>query len=483
MCSVVHGLAATGDRKESSVDAGRSLTVQLLLCWDVKLNFARMVSVNAERTGDTAALNGVRGLSMALVILGHTLLWMGDTGFINLSAVYPNKGAFSLYTFQVTLDTPGVRHGCHPSALTPSHVTCVDSPPPLPILLLSKQIIPSAEFAVDSFFMMSAFLVTIGIVNRLAAGKRLNVPLLYLHRYVRLTPVYAFAMVVFTYVAPHLSSGPYWSEMTVPVCDTYGWTNMLYVNNVIPFEGTMERMCVAWSWYLANDMQFFLVTPPLLLLYNKHKIAALVVMAVAMLASMFTLLGHAYSSKVFAMYDLTGTHDFGNNGDIYVRPWYRIPAYLVGVFGGILWVQYKGVLLAYFKERRDRKQRRERLLVRWAVFLGVAALLLTIFYSSQSFYAGEMWSLDRLAAYTAFTKPTWTVGLMVLCVLWFTNPRDPIAKFLAAPFWCVRECVTACLGAARAATRTRGIMRGWVRARRWLSSAQAVFRCVFLFLA
>jgi hypothetical protein len=49
--------------------------MQVLQCWNLPHNFSRMVAVNSERGGDTAALNGVRALSMMFIVLGHTWFW------------------------------------------------------------------------------------------------------------------------------------------------------------------------------------------------------------------------------------------------------------------------------------------------------------------------------------------------------------------------------------------------------------------------
>jgi hypothetical protein len=43
------------------------------------------------------------------------------------------------------------------------------------------------------------------------AGKSLNVGVMILHRYLRLTPSYAFVLFFLTFVVPHMAAGPYWA--------------------------------------------------------------------------------------------------------------------------------------------------------------------------------------------------------------------------------------------------------------------------------
>jgi hypothetical protein len=71
-------LLPTGSRGTGEGGRGRwgrcsALAVAVVQCWNLPLNLSRMLSVNAERSGETAALNGVRVLSMCLVVLGHTV--------------------------------------------------------------------------------------------------------------------------------------------------------------------------------------------------------------------------------------------------------------------------------------------------------------------------------------------------------------------------------------------------------------------------
>lgn len=50
------------------------------------------------------------------------------------------------------------------------------------------------------------------LLQQRQAGKSVNVLMLYLHRYLRLTPAYMFALFFLTYIVPHFTWGPYWGS-------------------------------------------------------------------------------------------------------------------------------------------------------------------------------------------------------------------------------------------------------------------------------
>jgi peptidoglycan/LPS O-acetylase OafA/YrhL len=82
----------------------------------------------------------------------------------------------------------------------------------------------------------------------------------------RLTPVY-MAVIACTYgLWNYIGDGPMWlasaDNTLMNACPTYWWTNALYINNMWP----AADLCADWTWYLANDMQFYWITPPLLVL-------------------------------------------------------------------------------------------------------------------------------------------------------------------------------------------------------------------------
>lgn len=86
------------------------------------------------------------------------------------------------------------------------------------------QIIPSAEFAVDAFFMMSGFLVTYQVLQLtykymakqqdsglLATLRGMRVPVMLLHRWLRLAPLLMTVILLQMYIVPLLSTGPVWN--------------------------------------------------------------------------------------------------------------------------------------------------------------------------------------------------------------------------------------------------------------------------------
>ena len=121
-------------------------------------NFSKIIIVpKATENDNLLFLNGVRVLSIFWIVFGHDM-WFR---FMNIK------------NWMETLDilmTPG-----------------------LPTL------VPAAYFAVDTFFWIGGFLVTIGLLDQIAKSK--SFPKLYpgcvLHRFIRIWPTYLLAILIF----------------------------------------------------------------------------------------------------------------------------------------------------------------------------------------------------------------------------------------------------------------------------------------------
>lgn len=171
---------------------------------------------------DFPFLNGVRVLSLLLVILGHSLL----------------------YGLQFSNNT-------------------------LDVLSWTQKftflIIINASLSVDTFFVLSGFLTAIIFIrqvkNNESNGKfALSISLFfkyYIHRYLRLTPTLMLVSVNLTAYFGHGPLFPSKNGFEREGCSKYWWTNLLYLNNLIKPNDS----CLEVTWYLANDMQFHWVAP------------------------------------------------------------------------------------------------------------------------------------------------------------------------------------------------------------------------------
>lgn len=56
------------------------------------------------------------------------------------------------------------------------------------------------------------------------------------------------------------------------ICEETWWSNLLYINNFYPAD--YKKQCVPWAWYLADDMQFFIVGMIILSLYRLNKVTS-----------------------------------------------------------------------------------------------------------------------------------------------------------------------------------------------------------------
>lgn len=163
--------------------------------------------------------------------------------------------------------------------------------------------------SVDTFFFFSGFLAFYSMLTSVTAFpskrqtnwdtpmKRVMNSLKYtyavvLHRYMRLTPMYFFILMVYMHVWPAFGNGPNWKDrVDMSFCNKWWWTNILYISNLYPCQfwdhvstnkdnnwgtssyaqcdnGTGELGCMIQTWYLSNDFQMFIAVIPCALLFK-----------------------------------------------------------------------------------------------------------------------------------------------------------------------------------------------------------------------
>ena len=215
-----------------------SFPIKFLLCFSLYSNTKKLFdSRSAERLGNRETLdvlNGIRVMSIGWVILGHvTLQYISVIVLSN----YEELGDI--------------------------------------LKEFNKTVIFGAFFAVDTFFWLSGLLMAYLFLKELDKPTPMapsNWVLVYLHRYLRITPLVLFCILLWWSLQPYLGDGPVWfryNELNAD-CPDYWWTVITYVNNFVPdWNG---NGCLGVTWYLANDMQFFIFSPIILYVYHKHKL-------------------------------------------------------------------------------------------------------------------------------------------------------------------------------------------------------------------
>ncbi|KAJ6641361.1 Nose resistant to fluoxetine protein 6 [Pseudolycoriella hygida] len=200
-----------------------------------------------------------------------------------------------------------------------------------------------AYLYVDVFFVLSAILLSYNFLINEDTRKTIvsnnfmeNVKLFVkfcTHRYIRLTPVLILTMILSEVLVTYLEKySPFWIDQSHDLyCRDTWWMNMLYIQNLF----TLSGMCSSWTWYLACDMQFYIVCLFILFVYakNSHRSKSLyVAVTVASLAVSYYL---NYINQISFQTDvLEETIDI-----LYISPYTRFNPYLGGLLIG--YVLYK----------------------------------------------------------------------------------------------------------------------------------------------
>ncbi|XP_018399200.1 PREDICTED: uncharacterized protein LOC108776943 [Cyphomyrmex costatus] len=113
-------------------------------------------------------------------------------------------------------------------------------------------------------------------------------------RFIRLTPAYMMVLGVFQLSSVWFdkTSQFYVSERSHETCAKYWWRNLLYINN---FFG-LDTMCMSWSWYIANDMQLYVIAMTLLILSTTYFYTAVTILGALLIGSIIL---SGYTSYVY----------------------------------------------------------------------------------------------------------------------------------------------------------------------------------------
>ena len=343
-------------------------------------------------------INGIRVLSMFWVIGAHTNLWFFATFTLdNIGSVI--KDTATQFSYQAILN---------------------------------------GFFAVDSFFFLSGLLVSYLTMREMSRRKERGAKLAnifpfltyYLHRILRLTPAYAVVVLIVWQLLPSLGDGPIFSQVVVPgskLCDQYWWTNFLYINNFYPTNFT--DICAGWTWYLANDMQFFVISPVMLVPFFFSAPVGLLITGIILLISL------CYTAVLSGVYDvgvssltllLQPNSTVGDYTNIYYsKPYCRISPYLVGIVVG--YMLYKGYKLPF--------KRIFNTLLYNSMIVFSLGLTTAVVYGIYELSHGHHYSIAEVISYNVLSRLTWGIALGLLVFVCHNKYGGWVDRILSWKFW------------------------------------------------
>jgi len=226
---------------------------------------------------------------------------------------------------------------------------------------------PAPALTVNVFFTITGLLTSYLMFKHNQAHSLFANPLKWisfaLYRYLRIMPMYALVVLYCKTLARFTGSGPYWDYGTSAIaqrrsCQQESWLwTLLFASN---FKSPVSH-CIPSAWYLANDFQFFLVTPIFLAMLHKWPVWGQRAIKVCIAAGFLASFQSIYSSSLHDLRPIANfaphafktyvTH-FDYN---YTQPQYRILAYLCGLLIGFALHNYERLKLEHLRLRLARE--------------------------------------------------------------------------------------------------------------------------------
>ncbi|XP_026313920.1 nose resistant to fluoxetine protein 6-like, partial [Hyposmocoma kahamanoa] len=276
-CQISIGLASLvklggTDELKNIYEAGDTLLHEIKLYERIRKNFEALNGISSETTSGMFSLLGVLAICGTIYDIWNTLIRKRDPKALNkinlafsvhrncrrLITYKPVRGALECVDGIRAITMAWVVIG-HTFATAPHIVNMLDV---LRWGLSSSSIwVIAAPIAVDTFFLLSGLLIVYTTVGKLSNMKLLKkLHLFYLNRILRMFPLLASTILLQVGVFHYIHDGPNWHEVgeRTRECRINWWSTLLYVQNYVP------PICLPHTWYLAIDMQLYILSPLIL---------------------------------------------------------------------------------------------------------------------------------------------------------------------------------------------------------------------------
>ncbi|XP_004524121.1 nose resistant to fluoxetine protein 6 [Ceratitis capitata] len=358
----------------------QTLTIALL-SFSVIENTKKLFQASKDQMG-LNSINGIKAIAMLLILAGHALSFIYSSPTYN-EAFIAEKTKYPTFAF-----------------------------------------LYNSLLFVDTFLLLSGFLFCRILLIELDRRRgRINPLILYVGRYIRLTPAYMAIIGFYMTWLPSIGSGPLWRERISREqerCQASWWLNILYVNNYF----NTDKFCMFQSWYLSVDTQLFFIAPIFIyLLYKARKCGQRLLIAAVVCTSLIpfvvTFLRHLDPTLLVYADELI---DLASNNyyiGYYIKTHMRASAYFIGLLTGFMvhLMQEKGLKLSVTLVR-----------IAWllSTLAGVGAM-----FSICRFYISPFTNVESFL-YAGFHKLAWNLSVAWLVMAATTGHAGWLRGFLSS---------------------------------------------------
>ena len=386
----------------SEISQKSNFISSMLLAFSLYRN-GKQVLDGSKNKNQLTCLHGIRVISMCWIIYGHIYMMgqlLGQFGYVD------NR----LTILNIIRGTEGWLY----------------------------EIILNGVIAVDTFFFLSGLLVAYLTFIELEKGK-LDWKLFYVHRYIRLTLPLAFAVAFVGAFPEFMSFGPLYDtamKEKARTCREYGFRNLLYINNFYP----EYDQCLDQVWYLACDMQFYILSP--LIIYPLWKVPKLGLLFVGVIYGCLTVI----IGYIVIAYQVPPNPAFPSNPNsfvfntfqhFYAAPYVRFQPYLIGIL--------VGYLLFRTKDKAVQIPHAFNLFL-WEV--SVATMVAVVFglnwLRRNDGLTSPSWSNLESVIYNCFSKTAWSLALGWIVFSCHRGYGGLINDFLSWEAWIPLSKLTYC---------------------------------------
>ncbi|EDQ85299.1 uncharacterized protein MONBRDRAFT_38918 [Monosiga brevicollis MX1] len=352
----------------------------VLKCWSFRSNISELLTTSPKRT--LRCLDGLRAISMFMIILGHT------------------------YNFQL----PGFVGFANAEILTHE------------LTYWPMQFVAAAAFAVDTFFFLSGMLTAYVLVKKIDKGARappffLSVVL----RYLRLTPLLAFVVGCYATLYKYMGKGPLWYRFLEELdnCKDNWWTHLVYINNFVPTD--FHKQCLPWAWYLADDFQYFILGMLIIWLYSKSRVAAYLVSGLMVVCGIVSIAVISFRYNI----EMNNRQNMSQNY-IYDKPYTRATAYGIGLLSAF-----------YISRQMEQLKAMSNWVGHVITYVCVALICVVVFLPANFNYdkTNPNWTPNEQFAYLSVSRPIFTLAVAGLVLMCSTGHGSLMNWLLTFPFW------------------------------------------------